>query len=134
MIVENFLTYSSLISIELTIVVQFHIVAKKKTRVDSFNRYKSTIVRAFQRSLSSTQTTDVCGHKTNTNHYHNRKSNYENTMIRSHAVARNCCQSHVHSLLEVCAAQPNGTLKLYQAIAFLIDLEQQNNLVLIQNQ
>ena len=75
--------------------------------------------------FSYTKTTKNCGYNTNTNHYHDRQSNCQNTMVRFDAVNTNDCRIHVRYLLEISELKRNRSFEPPQLIAFITDLYQQ---------
>ena len=60
MVVENVLTYNGLVLIELTIVVQIHMMLPKKG-IGLFIRAKAGNATAHQYSLSYTKSIKICG-------------------------------------------------------------------------
>ena len=105
-----------------------HDVANNKARVDVYIRAKATTIAGYQCPLLYTKDTKGCGYNANLKHYPDRRSSYQNTMLRYQAVSHKGCENHNRYLSDLHNKYLNRTVEHPKSIAFLTDSDQDESI------
>ena len=125
MTVENVLMCAALALIELINVVQIGMMLPIKKHVLIYIPELNQKLLQDTSVLSHTKDTKICAHNANKNHYHDRQSYNQKTMLKYHAL-RYGCRNHVRYLLDLPNKQFNRTVEPPKPIAFPTDSEGKN--------
>ena len=98
-----------------------HDLENNKAFVTLYVRAKATTIKGYKCSLTYTKSKRICGYDDDTNHYHDRQSFYQNTMVRYFALNHHECQNNIRAILSSSPSPNNITNSSFKSFTFLTD-------------